>query len=596
MKRITISNTLWTCLCLSLIIHVSVTYLFRDFWSEDIETEVFKARLANAPAMFKPKRLNTPKQISPMPIRDLEYLSSDRPTVKMPDQDMALLSEPPKIDHPVVETELEAFASGTKEGKPLLDRVEMLSPSVLGLARTVGIPSMDLLRIADMARVNKHHSAVIIDLSNRRDLAGYVNFTQLQLYGTGSGRGVLEALSRYLRDNTLILANVREETYQHFLSENLFKDPIHFLIEGGGKQRWNDNIVTRFSQNEILQLGEYLRKGGFLYIEGGNIYLREMRDHIKTALGDEALLFPLPVSHSLYHSFYEFPGGFPGETKRGTEEEDESYVRHLSSSNSKWYYPVQLSDKSVPQEERAYFDPNSENLQQSPKLGVWGIELNGRLVAILCDINFSDQWGGSFDVETVNEDPTTLSLMVATNIVVYALTNPTGISVKLPPPVWAKKRPVANVISQINTSEEGISFDETDIEFSSMLDGSLAIIQAPLSSIMENNLELSVDGRYRLEFLKRDYSGVMLHNLPSGVHWIEIIYGGERKQLEFDLQGGKVLTLNFALNRFLFFSQLRVEKLDQQVDINDWIKSFSDLRIDEIYLAEDREWFEMNEE
>ncbi|MEE3234306.1 MAG: DUF4159 domain-containing protein [Candidatus Latescibacterota bacterium] len=590
------SNTLWTCLFLSLIMHLLGTYLFRDFWSEDIETEVFKARLANAPAMFKPRRLNAPKQIFPMPTRDLEYLPSDRRTVKVLDQDMALLSEPPKIDEPIVETELQAFASGTKAGEPVLDRVQMLSPSVLGLARSVGIPSMDLLRIADMARVNKHHSAVIVDLSNRRDLAGYINFTQLQLYGTGSGRGTLEALSRYLRDNTLILAKVRNKIYQHFLSENLVKDPIHFLIEGGGQERWNDNVLTRFSDQEILQLGEYLRKGGFLYVEGGNIYLREMRDQIKSALGDEAFLFPLPVSHSLYHSFYEFSGGFPGETKRGTEKEDGSPEFPHRSSNSKWYYPIQLSQEPIPQEQRTSFDPNTDNLDQLPKLGVWGIELNGRLVAVLCDIKFSDQWARSFDVETVNEDPTTPSLMVATNIVAYALTNPLGISVKLPPPVWAKKRPVTNVMSQINTWEEGINFDESDPEFSSMLDGSLAIIQAPLNSTIENNLELLIDGRYRLELLKRDYSGIVLHNIPSGVHWIEIVYGGERKQLDFDLQGGKVLTLNFALNRFFFLNQLRLEKLDQQVDISAWIKTFSDLRIDEIYLAEDREWLEMNEE
>ena len=596
MRNLTNSKTLLVCLLISLIVHIAGTYFFRGFLSHDIDTEVFKTRLANAPVMFKPRRLNTPKQNFRAPEIDFEYLPSKSPDIRMLDPDLALLSKPLKIEEPVLATELRTFAAGAKEENPLLDRVRMLSPSTLGLAQSVGIPSMDLVRIADMARANKHHSAVIMDLSSRRDLAGYVNFTQLQLYGTGSGRGALDALSRYLRDNTLILANVREKTYQYFLSENLFKDPIHFLIEGGGRDRWNDNIVTRFSEDEILRLGEYLRKGGFLYIEGGNIYLREMRDHIKAALGDEAFLFSLPVLHPIYHSFYEFPSGFPGEKKLGNEKADELYVKSQRNLDSKWYYPVRLSDQLVPQGPRTYLNPNSEDSEQLSKLGVWGVYLNGRLVAILCDIGFSDQWVGSFDVDTINDNPTTLSLMVATNMVVYALTNPMGISIKLPPPTWANKRPLLGIGSPENISGDASEYDELNDEFSLMLDGSLAIVQAPLNSKIESNLELSINGRYRVELFKRGYSGIVIHNLQAGAHWIEIGYGGKNKQLEFELQGGKVLTVNFVLDRFLFFNQLRVEMLDQQVEWGDWIKSFPDLRLDEIYLSGDREWLELDNE
>ena len=44
------------------------------------------------------------------------------------------------------------------------------------------------------------------------------------------------------------------------------------------------------------------------------------------------------------------------------------------------------------------------------------------------------------------------------------------------------------------------------------------------------------------------------------------------------------------------YEEIRVEKLDQQIDTIDWEKSFSDLSIEEIYLTDDRAWFEMNEE
>ena len=53
-----------------------------------------------------------------------------------------------------------------------------------------------------------------------------------------------------------------------------------------------------------------------------------------------------------------------------------------------------------------------------------------------------------------------------------------------------------------------------------------------------------------------------------------------------------MLTLNFALNRFAFMSQLRLEQQDEQVALARWLQAFSDLDIEEIYLAEDREWLE----
>ena len=37
----------------------------------------------------------------------------------------------------------------------------MIPPSSLGLADSMGVASMDLLRLEDMARANKDHAAVI---------------------------------------------------------------------------------------------------------------------------------------------------------------------------------------------------------------------------------------------------------------------------------------------------------------------------------------------------------------------------------------------------------------------------------------------------
>ena len=88
--------------------------------------------------------------------------------------------------------------------------------------------------------------------------------------------------------------------------------------------------------------------------------------------------------------------------------------------------------------------------------------------------------------------------------------------------------------------------------------------------------------------LKSDLHGLLLHNLPSGKHWLELYYGGKSKHLEIDLQGGEVLTLTFALNRLAFFTQLRLSQMQEKVKVEEWLESFSDLQIEEIYLNEER--------
>ena len=142
---------------------------FSGFLSHDIDTEFLKLRLANAPVMFKPRRLNTPKQNFRAPEIDFEYLPSKSHGYKDVGSGSRTIVKTFKNRRTGFSDRASDVCLAQKEN-PLLDRVQMLSPSTLGLAQSVGIPSMDLVRIADMARANKHHSAVIMDLSSRRDL------------------------------------------------------------------------------------------------------------------------------------------------------------------------------------------------------------------------------------------------------------------------------------------------------------------------------------------------------------------------------------------------------------------------------------------
>ena len=75
---------------------------------------------------------------------------------------------------------------------------------------------------------------------------------------------------------------------------------------------YDDHVLTMFSPEEKALIGRYLREGGFLFIEGNNRFLREMAGHLRSVLGADAALAPLPLSHMIFHSFFELGGGFPG--------------------------------------------------------------------------------------------------------------------------------------------------------------------------------------------------------------------------------------------------------------------------------------------
>jgi hypothetical protein len=581
-------TSLWGCLLISLLLHLVGVYLVRDFWMEEIAPRAFRARLARIAPRFKPRRLVVGKKEIAAPRVEMEYLRSKAEPQEVPEGDMSRWAVVPKVEEQVAPTALREIASGAKGEIPELERVEMIRPSELGLADSMKVASMDLLRIVDMARGNREHALVMVDQKSRRDLLGYINFTRLSLYGAGSKRGGIDALTRYLRDYTRLLARVSEEAFELFLSEQLLKDPIHFLFEGGGLPPYRDEVVTYFSKEEKALLGRYLRGGGFLFVEGSNRFLREMAGHMRSALGEDGQLVTIPPSHMIYHSFYDFGGGFPGEDKSGRVEEKVEWG---------WYYPVhnvRPEDSANELATSQFANEDQEEEERTRPLGLWGVEFKGDLVAVFSDLGLNQNWIGSLDAES--EDGSLYALMAGTNVVVYALTRAGGLTPKEERPVWMVKRPdvkQAEVERPSGEEGDGDGAEFVAAELLADLDASLAIVQAPLGSEIERNgLALRLDGRYSLELLKPGLHGLLLHNLPAGEHWLEVQYGGKRKQLEMDLQGGKVLTVTFGLNRFVFLSQLHMNQQEIQVGVEQWLDDFSDLQIEEIYLGEDRQLLE----
>ena len=569
-------------------LHLAGLYLTRSLWLSELDAESFRARITLIPPQFKPRRLSAlTKQDIEVPKVEMEYLQRpEEQAAEMREQDLRLETTAPTVDVQEAPLVLRNIASGAKQEEPVFERVKMISPSALGLADSMGIASMDLLRMVDLARANKEHAAVIRDPGSRRDLAGYVNFTQVRVYGAGSGRGGLDAISRYLRDHTRLLARVRDETYEHFLSEKLLRDPMHFLFQGGGLVPYRDEVLTMFSPEEKALLGRYLREGGFLFIEGNNRYLREMAAQLRAILGAEANLAPIPTSHMVYHSFYEFGGGFPGE--------DKAQIPDVGS-NPTWYYPLSNRDDLLAAQLDVSFNPEAIEAGQQevpPPQGLWGVELDGDMVAVLSDLGLQQNWMASLNSESDGTEPVTYALMAGTNIVVYALMRDSGMTPKLPPPAWMQEQKPTAALQEPKRERGSAAYDTDTKELFSDLDASLALVQAPIGSEIMQDITIRLDGRYSLELFKRGRQGLLFHNLPAGRHWVEIRYGGQTQQLEVDLPGGKVTTLTFALNRFAFVAQLRMQEQEENVHLRRWSEAFADLVIEEIFLAADREWLE----
>jgi hypothetical protein len=305
------------------------------------------------------------------------------------------------------------------ETNPLPTKHPLLASRLLpelaeqALQESLVTESLELLRLQDLDRAGAHHAAIISDPLDRHQLRGYVHLTYLRVYGAGSYSApgnALADLARYMRDHTHIQARTMNvKIYQGFFSPQLLKYPIHFLFQGtplnqpdtedgfsrGGQLAYDSEKVTKFSKEEIDLLGNYLHNGGFLYVEGGSIFLRDMVNHVRHALKGQGRITEIAVTHPIYHSFYDFDNGFWGEYKK----------RNVKYSGSDWYYPANY------------------NLSSGPyPYGLWGVELEGEVVALFNDNGLFGHWQSDIQVngrEDLTQGPIkSPGLKAATNIVV----------------------------------------------------------------------------------------------------------------------------------------------------------------------------------
>jgi len=189
---------------------------------------------------------------------------------------------------------------------------------------------------------------------------------------------------------------------------------------------WEDENLVNFSDAEKSLLSRYLSDGGLLFVESGRAssngyrYLTQVLAVLHEALGSAARIVPIPSSHPIYHSFYDFDSGFPGESHKGDGD-------HASLPGGSWFYPGTSRPgqvRSAPTVDvrvlRRRDLQSREEAESLPAVGLYGVEMDRRLVAVISDLGLHSSWVSSQNAE---EERTTTSpaLMAGVNIVAYTL-------------------------------------------------------------------------------------------------------------------------------------------------------------------------------
>ena len=329
-----------------------------------------------------------------------------------------------------------------------------------------------------------------------------------------------------------------------------------------------------------------MRQGGLLFIEGRSRFLGAAVDMLREILGNDAGIRPIPVNHPIYHSFYTFSDGFPGENKRQWE-----YLKQMPMS---WSYPsrhyadVATATAASIAAGPLNQDPNQSNeVDTGDPLGLWGVSLGDTLVAIVSDLDLHTRWFGSLsddDDVAIDSSP---ALHTGINLLIHALTRIGTVAHRRALPAWTNKRPKAvSAVPPVDATFADAG-EQVDPGLYDALDASLAIICAPLGTALgAGGVTVCLDGRHRIDVLRAGRHGLLLQNLATGEHWLELDYDGQVEGITVNLQGGLVTTVTFAVSRLAMIRSLRLEVQQSQVAAARWKATFSDLDLEEAFLEE----------
>jgi len=227
----------------------------------------------------------------------------------------------------------------------------------------------------------KYKGLIIQDPTDRRKVKGFVYLGTAwagDLEPTfDSAAKAMPNLVDALNEQTEISAQVDAHLFVD--SQELFRTPFIYITA---------DQTFELTEREIQNLGEYMRRGGFVFADNANPTAEysqaeaALRRIFRDALRSEGQLQLIPNSHPIYHTFYDFDG-----PPVGTELEVGAARVDLGGL-----------DAEIPQ--------TSYNLQ--------GVFLGDRLVAIYSDKGYVHSWARNYGNEP--------QLRFGINVIIFALT------------------------------------------------------------------------------------------------------------------------------------------------------------------------------
>lgn len=252
--------------------------------------------------------------------------------------------------------------------------------------------------LIDYGNFSDRFYGLVIQGKDKKDIRGNLEFFQLQYRGTRveyngePGWNVIpQALPRlveYAEANTNLEIKLRGSI--RLDDKELLNVPMIYMM--------GSEAAPIYTKEEVRNLENYLRNGGFIFIDDGYAYKpgafnQMVRQMIEDALGYDAEFERIPNNHWLYHCWEDFSGPPSGE-------DDLRYEQELRPG---WRPP-----------------PGNERY---PYLE--GIFLNGRLAVLMSNKGFCKAWGtwttGPRPVDNVRQ------LQFGLNVIVFASTQKGGI-------------------------------------------------------------------------------------------------------------------------------------------------------------------------
>jgi len=229
----------------------------------------------------------------------------------------------------------------------------------------------------------QYKAMIIQDPNDKQSVKGFIYIATL--WGAQLEPAYKRAVI-HLSDAVNRYTNIRSKVDKHLFvdSRKLFDTPFVFLC-----------VDEQFELTEIeaRNFGEYLRKGGFAVLDNGTptnefgAAEASLRQMLRDGLGNEAKFLPIPNTHPVYHSFFDFDDGPPNGSEISTSQV--TTILNLGET-----YNRTTMSKQV--------------------LYLEGITLSDRLIAIYSDKGYAKKWA-----DTSNNEP---QLKIGVNMVVFALT------------------------------------------------------------------------------------------------------------------------------------------------------------------------------